>query len=195
MKYICTHKALPYTQMDSWGRSQVLRMLMGGNSRLKDAFAVAGKMFDEMDVPARYSGAIALDYLAELNARCPPATPTTPVPRLYEGDQEVSPSPQLRQRLPPLSKRIPSMDSLDEAISKSASDHHTELRTVTPTHRAYCPCSSSQRWTHLPTIAGEQRNMPILCSVGTTSAVEDKNCIVSWFGKLKSAVMQICSGT
>lgn len=179
-------------QMDSWGRSQVLRMLMGGNSRLRDAFVVAGETFDEMDVPARYSGAVALDYLAELNARCPPATPSTPFPRPFEEDQEVSPSLQLRRRLPPLSKRVPSMDSLDEAISKS---DHTELHTVTPTHRAYCPCSSSQRWTHLPTIAGEQRNMPILCSGGITSAVEDKNCIVSWFSKLKTAVMQICGGT
>jgi len=181
-------------QLDSWSRSQVLRMLMGGNSRLKHAFVVAGETFDALDVSTRYSGAIAADYLSKLNTRCPPATPIAATPRLYEEDRENSPLPKVRRRLAPLSKRVPSTQSLHEENSQSSSDNLPEVQTVSSTHRARCPCSSSQRWTHLPathvpTIAGEQRNMPILCS-GTTLHVE--NCIVSSFEKFKMALLRIC---
>lgn len=174
-------------QMDSWSRAQVLRMLMGGNKRLKYAFAEAGKTFDALDVPTRYNGAIANDYVAKLNARCPPATPITMTPRMPEY-QESSPEPYLRQRLPPISM------TLDSANSKISSDNQNDFRTVTPMHRAYCPCSSTQRWTHLPTIAGEPKNMPILCS-GDTTRDQDKNCIVSSFDKFRKALLGMCGAS
>merc|ERR1712007_197751 len=123
---------------------------MGGNSRLKHAFVVAGETFDALDVSTRYSGAIAADYLSKLNTRCPPATPIAATPRLYEEDRENSPLPKVRRRLAPLSKRVPSTQSLHEENSQSSSDNLPEVQTVSSTHRARCPCSSSQRWTHLP---------------------------------------------
>ena len=178
--------------MDSWSRAQVVRMLMGGNSRLQHAFVIAGNKFDALELPDRYSGDVAADYAATLDAKCPHSLPCTPT-KPKEFWEDNGSTPELRQRvtsvMKPLSKRVPSSDSLDELNSTSSMP---ELHSITSTPRAYCPCSSGRRWTHLPSIAGKQRKMPIHCGGATTGG--EKNCIVSSFEKFRIAVLRICPG-
>lgn len=178
-------------QMDSWSRTQVVRMLMGGNSRLKSAFVTAGENFDGIKLLDRYSGSVAADYVASLNAKCPNSVPCTPTkPKKFWLDDDIT--PQLRQRVKsvkePLGTRVPSSDSLEELNRISSMP---ELHSITSAPRTYCPCSSSRRWMHVPSIAGKQRKMPIHCGGATHG---DKSCIVSSFEKLKIAVLRICPG-
>lgn len=170
-------------QMDSWSRSQVLRMLMGGNSKLKEAFAMTGGNFDALDIRARYNSLAATEYVANLNTRCPPTTPATPTPRLDAENRRISPSPF------PIRKFTFTSASHNEH-SPNSKVHQPELQTVSSLHRAYCPCSSRQRWTHLPTIGGRQKKMRILCS----GEPRHKNCVVSSLSKLKAGVLYMCGG-
>ena len=168
---------------------------MGGNSRLKQAFVVAGGNFGALDVSTRYTSQIAADYLSKLNTRCPLATPIEITPRTNEENREKSPLPKGSGRLAPLSKRVPPTQSPQEDNSQSSSDKLPQVQTVSTTHRARYPYSSIQRWTHLPathfpTIADNKRNIPIFCS-GATPRVE-KNCIVSSFETFKMVLLRIC---